>query len=643
MNKNQLNHLTGMRSYLGVFPVIFFHIYPESIPGGFLGVDIFFVISGFLIVKILSEQNLSFFEFYQRRLRRIAPLVILVLFLSSIIALIIFLPSDLRIFFRNLTAASLFLSNWSYFFTTGYMAQLLDFDPIVHTWSLGIEIFFYLTFPFFIFFLKNTKLKIKIILIIFIFITSYFIYYFFSYRNDPSIFFSYQGRYWEFMLGVLAYFLKEKINFNKNNLFLFYDILIIISISIIFYNFIYTDRYGNLATNSLIVCFLSALIIICGDRVILIGKLISSKIVVYLGTISFGMYLWHKPLIAYLLHYLDKSSLSFTEAFYIVLSTIILSILSYHFYENPIRKRNILKYKSFFIFIFFSITFLFSLGFYGWKSNGLPDRFDQRVVELDNQWKDVSILPTLKCSQENIKLMISECLRGSISNDIKPSFVLLGDSHAASLINAFDEIAIRNNFNYINLSFPGCGLGYVISNIKNNCTNHLNLIEELAKQNYFKKIPLVIFTLRHRDQLLNDKNVIVEKLNLYPHLTFLDFLSKNTNKMIIIEPIPAWKFNIPKKIAKKVKYLNSNEYFEITQDEKKFKKSLKNIMDKYEKLSQKSSVDLFYSSKIFCGKYKINMCSANFKDGVFYMDDNHLSILGSKMLVNELVAKNFFN
>ena len=189
---DHLLHITSMRAYIGVFPVIIFHIFPGWLPGGFLGVDVFFVISGFLITKILFEQKfLSIFEFYEKRARRIIPLVLLVLTISSIIAFILFLPSDLRVFSRNLSASSLFLSNWMYFFTTGYMAPSLDLDPIVHTWSLGIEFFFYFTFPLIILILRNYKIKIILTLILIILIISFLIKYHYSTLNDPSIFFGY--------------------------------------------------------------------------------------------------------------------------------------------------------------------------------------------------------------------------------------------------------------------------------------------------------------------------------------------------------------------------------------------------------------------------------------------------------------------
>lgn len=261
---------------------------------------------------------------------------------------------------------------------------------------------------------------------------------------------------------------------------------------------------------------------------------------------------------------------------------------------------------------------------------------------LDNQWKDVSELPKLKCISTEINEVLTKCSRGLPSLG-DPNFVLLGDSHAASLVNAFDEAAINNKFKYVNLALPGCGLSFVKSKINNECSNHLKLIEEMAKKELLKDITLIIFTLRHRDELLHDNNTSKQRTNLEPHINFLTFLSKHSKNVVIIEPVPAWNFNVPKKIAKKLQFLKINEYYEITQSEKDFKNSMQIIMSKYEQISHKLPVEIFRTSNIFCGKFVKDKCSANYKDEVFYMDDNHLSKLGSRILVEKLIKKNILN
>lgn len=640
---DHLLHITSMRAYIGVFPVIIFHIFPEWLPGGFLGVDVFFVISGFLITKILFEQkSLSIFEFYEKRARRIIPLVLLVLTISSIIAFILFLPSDLRIFSRNLSASSLFLSNWMYFFTTGYMAPSLDLDPIVHTWSLGIEFFFYFTFPLIILILRNYKIKIILTLILIILIISFLINHHYSTLNDPAIFFGYHGRYWEFMIGSFSYFLRKNFRYINQKKKWINDLFVIISIFIILYIFLFADRFGDLSIYTFIVCFFSMMIIILGDNVNFIHRLISSNIFIFLGTISFGMYLWHKPIIAFSLYYFDKVKLSLFDMILVFILTIVLSAISYKFFESPIRNKKSLSTKKFSIFVIIGITSLFLLGVLGFKSNGFPKRFDQRVVHLDNQWKAVSKLPNLGCSADNIDLVFSQCSRGMMFSDNLPKFILLGDSHATSLIEAFDEIA-KDKFTYINLSSPACGLGFVLKKNKelSKCGKHLKLIENMSTQGFFKDIPLLVYTLKHRDSLL--KNVYeINNEQFKSHLDFLDMLSKKTSNLLLLEPTPAWNFNIPKKLAKRTRFLDQGEFYIITQDEEKFTQIMTPIMKKYKKLSNNSSLELFYTSNIFCGEFINNKCSANTKDQSFYMDDNHLSIDGARLIIKELKVSGFF-
>ena len=142
--------IDGLRA-IAVVPVVLFHAGVSQVSGGFVGVDIFFVISGYLITSLIlgemAEGRFSLLSFYERRIRRIFPALFLVLAVSSVLALRLFMPPDLVAFGRSLVATALFVSNMHFYGDSGYFAAALDTKPLLHTWSLAIEEQFYIVFP----------------------------------------------------------------------------------------------------------------------------------------------------------------------------------------------------------------------------------------------------------------------------------------------------------------------------------------------------------------------------------------------------------------------------------------------------------------------------------------------------------------
>ena len=349
MKKSQNSNIQYLRA-ISVILVILFHIYPNFFFNGFLGVDVFFVISGFLITKILFDyKNKSFFfiliNFYKKRFLRIYPALLFAIILTYILAKLFGPPiQSLR---GEVISSILSYSNFYYIFSEVSYFETIFRNPLNHTWSLAVEIQFYLLYPFlFYFFLKkvssnvNRIKKVLVFLIIFLFSISLFI----EFYHPVFSFYSSFTRVWIFLFGALVFFNKFKY---KSSLSLLGILLIIF---VLIFNLNYYDQLKSL----LVSAGIYFLILGVGDRDVLKKKLIIRRIFLSIGNSSYSIYLLHLPLLYYLDFYYD----GFIKITLFLFFLIIFTSFSYNLIENKFRYLNFTTKKvvlvSLLIFIFSS-------------------------------------------------------------------------------------------------------------------------------------------------------------------------------------------------------------------------------------------------------------------------------------------------
>lgn len=338
---------------LAVVPVILFHAGFELFSGGFVGVDIFFVISGYLITTILIEdinnKRFSIINFYERRARRILPALLGVLLLTNLFYFILdanfsdqFVASVGEFSLSSIS----FFSNYTAYKSTGYFAAKAEMLPLIHTWSLSVEEQFYLLFPLTL--LMSFKLLssrahwLFVVIALLSFFGSILVL-----SKYPNINFYFSGsRVWELLAGTLLAFYVSKNGQVKNEFFSIIGLLLILASILLF-----DSKTPFPGFYTIIPVIGTILVILCSDRELLSGKLLTSKILVGLGLISYSLYLWHQPLLA-----IYRSSLihpHYDQLNPIVLLGIIMvSWLSWKFVETPFRiKDNSIK-------VLFSIALL---------------------------------------------------------------------------------------------------------------------------------------------------------------------------------------------------------------------------------------------------------------------------------------------
>ncbi|MCY6412404.1 acyltransferase family protein [Acinetobacter sp. VNH17] len=332
MKKEYLPHIDILRT-IAVFLVIFNHLNITLFSGGFIGVDIFFVISGYLITKNIQQEiqqnNFSLLVFYQRRVKRLAPAFFTVLTCCTLVFLQFSTPFELYAYFKSLIAATILSSN-IYFWQSlnDYFSIDAHTTPLLHIWSLSLEEQFYLIWPVLLLFTIKLKFRIRLILFFLIFISSFLCSYYSANYNAIFAYYLLPTRFFEFMLGAFLIALPQR-NFSTGIIIS----LTTFSLSILFiFSFVLTKDSTFPSYNALFVCCASAIYIYFSriDE----QKQIWQPIL-YLGKISYPMYLWHWPIIVAI--NVNSIALDTKVRIIVIITTIILSWLTYEKIEKPVK------------------------------------------------------------------------------------------------------------------------------------------------------------------------------------------------------------------------------------------------------------------------------------------------------------------
>ncbi len=627
---NYRPEIDGLRS-IAVIAVILFHSKFSTFSHGFFGVDIFFVISGYLITKILIENNFNFKDFYERRVRRIIPNYFFILFVSSVI--IYQLNPDiytLKEFSKSSYFSISFLSNY-YFMANDYFQQNIS-RPFLHTWSLSIEEQFYIFYPIFLLFLKNIDKKFKIIVFLILIILNIVLvnsggnlrlnYPFFEEKLlffSNSVFFNFYSplsRLWEFFFGALAYFVFVK----EKNIF-YTNLLLIISYILILYSLTFQSEflfYPNIF--SLLPVCSTFLIIILENNKTITFKIISNKILTYIGLRSFSLYLWHLPIYE-IYNYLDLDTFSYIIYLFYILTILALSELTFRFIEKPFRKKNLINFKSVLNFIIIFTILSIVINNYNDKNLKKKD-FDFKnfsnfsfsmSLEKYEMFKE-KLFINLQTNLKNLKTDFK-------SNDLK-KILIVGDSISQDLVLALDKskFSISNEFKYYNFD-----LGELILRKKNDI--------KLFQSNIYNDADIIIFSYNLYAVNLSSKQ-LNERIAFTKRIS--DIVQKDNKKAIFAINSP--NFNTPinpllylieiKKI--KNEDIIDKEMYKLLS--KKFHSFSSNLID-FLRNNKIEHINLF---DIYCDNSLKSCNYINDSSSVLFSDFVHLTSDGKIYLANKL-------
>ncbi len=635
---NYLPHIDGLRS-IAVLSVVFHHFSPEIVPGGYIGVDIFFVISGYLIAGIIKreieENKFTFVGFYERRVRRIFPALFGVLIFSIILGFLFLLPSDFIITLRGLIGTLFFVSNLVFWrdFGGGYFGATEDgLIPLVHTWSLSVEEQFYVFFPLFLFLLykfKFNRLFIVSILIIGFFISLFLSAYFIK-EKSVAVFFLTPFRIWELLAGVVLVF---NIFPEIKNKFLNEILSLAAFIALIYPCFFYSNLTIFPGLNALLPVIGSAILIHLGKtNHSYVKDFLKIKVMVFIGLISYSLYLWHWPILVFS-KYFSQNLTILDNTFILFTISIIISSFSYLYIEQPFRGKKgseLISRRNIFSLSFLLVLFLSIFSFYGILNKGMETRFSEKVVNFDKARKpDVKFI---KC--DGIPNSQNWCILGNKSKD--PETIFFGDSHLLSWAHAIESIYVKKNESAILGVLSACppffNLIYSGSEFrKNNSCIEKNIeMENFIKKNdkiknvvligvwpsYFRGWHTLIVDIDGKGNFKNEKGA---RLGLEQTINKLNKFGKN---VILVGPVPVYDENVPLSHANALiqnKPFKSTNYNQVIDYNSIF-------FDYVEK--NKKDFNFINPLKWIC---KPN-CLTTIDGKSLYWDNNHLNEFGSLYL-----------
>lgn len=614
IQKDYRPDIDGLR-FIAVFPVILFHLDLNIFKGGFLGVDVFFVISGFLITNIIFKQiennEFSIYKFYLRRARRILPALFVVLLLTICLSYIFYFPEELEHSAKTVLSVVFFVSNIFFWKTTNYFNDLTQQSPLLHTWSLAVEEQFYIFYPlifvFFTKFLKKSNLIIAFVIVFFISLSlsSYAVQY-----HPNANFFLTPFRIFELLTGciiALISYPKKNFYFSStfiNNIISFTSLIVLLLTFIFFNKFSLLPSYFSLAT-----VLSTALLIFClphSDKKI--KYLLSNKPIVFLGKISYSLYLFHLPFVVFF--QIDKSFIDITI---FLLLLIFLSYLSWKYIENPFRNKKIINNKFFLKILFFSVFIIICLSIFtlNFSKNKIFDNIlvkslneekkliYQSIKKVRLEYKQLDEDPYINFNCKISTLKIDDKFLKKFENCKKSNskfILILGDSHARDIYLSFLKVVDYD---------------FVVGLLPAGCRPHSQILKCKDLYNEYKKFiikeknnsKILIYSQSGSKLLKHQYTLPIQTLKIKKTIDYLNKININQNLLWLgpnIEPGIKMNFAALNTIYKKK--FTINEIRHLYKVDKKIEEMLKskkiNYLSKIDLMQYNANKDFFLNNSL---------------------------------------------
>jgi peptidoglycan/LPS O-acetylase OafA/YrhL len=453
--------IDGLRA-IAVLSVLIFHAFPEWLSGGFIGVDVFFIISGYLISTIIFEninqKRFSFLEFYSRRINRIFPALFVVLTFSYAFGWLNLLADDFAQLGKHIVGGAGFVSNLVLWNESGYFDKAAELKPLLHLWSLGIEEQFYFAWPLAIWLIARWPTKVLPFILLIVAI-SFGLNVFYINTDPIATFYSPITRFWELLIGsLLAYLTVYRLPVLQAIQTKYQHWLSVLGlVLILFGSFILNQKSAFPGWWALMPTVGAALIIGAGTNAWCNQRILSNKVLVWFGLISFPLYLWHWPLLAFA-RLQEGQTLSWMMRVALVIVSICLAWLTYRFIERPLRFNVSYRTQKNITLIFLMILIGY-LGYNCFDRKGIQFRHKRMLQQISGytfdkvkeQRQHTCFLMGKEAGQSHFA---SEC----VHQDRPYKIALWGDSHGASIYPGFRWLEDTNpNVSISQFTIAGCG------------------------------------------------------------------------------------------------------------------------------------------------------------------------------------------
>ncbi len=471
--------IDGLRA-IAVLSVVLYHGGIPAFTGGFVGVDIFFVISGYLITGIILREleagDFTFAGFYARRVKRIFPALFATLALSAIAAFFLLIPSDLKSFGESFNATVLFFSNFHFLKQVGYFDGPAIDKPLLHTWSLAVEEQFYMAWPIILMLIYRLVPRRTVAVIAGLALLSFILAEFRMYGHQKDAFYISWLRGWELMIGagLAAAALKAP---QRAAAPLVGAGLAAIAFAV----FAYNSSTPFPGFHAVLPCAGAAFIIAGGSIPNRFTAMLGFGPIRFIGLISYSLYLVHWPLFSFAHLYLDRP-LTLAESLAIVAASILLSALSWRYIETPFRRVR-LPDKAVILRAVPVGAALYAIGLSFFLTEGLPARVNQGVLQADAATNEREWSITAYCHDADVIKAHSghSCALGAATRDDYDFFVW-GDSHAHHYVPALDALAKNSGQSGLMFSMLGCPPFLGGATVTKRCHDYNDSIYAWAKQ-----------------------------------------------------------------------------------------------------------------------------------------------------------------
>ena len=663
---NYRTEIDGFRA-IAVISVLIYHLNivvfnHQLLSGGYLGVDIFFVISGYLItsliLKNLLNDSFSFIEFYERRARRILPALLIVIIFCLVVVYFYFLPDNLKSFVRQVNSIVFLFSNYQYWFDSN-IYNATNSVPLLISWSLSVEEQFYVFFPLFIFlvlFYGREKLKITlIILFILSLLTATLLNKYFPYFN----FYNTISRVFELIAG--SYLACSEIDFKKqrksrstfegkSNSSLFFLIgIVLIAIPLFFFE----NEFLHPSLITLIPVFGTVLIIKYSAQSNL-KILFSGKIIVFIGLISYSIYLWHYPLI-YFNEFLDLK----ISKINLIFLTFVISTLSYFVIEKPFRNRKILKKVKFYSLLSLLFLIIFSLNFFYYKNNYfLNDQKHTNFVlknlygeehkslmryesgfylrEIESFFKKIDSFDKNKKNYD----------KNHFTNSDKKKYLIIGNSFGRDLFKTLYLAYPQHEISYQNLSIA-CIKYFSEKNSFKEIYKKYRVAKCFKKKmdrtkNLLQKSDFIILSSRYSNEDLENLELIIKNLSTFKKKIFITshgplFKITNIRRDFSLTEIDKFIYTNNRRPNQKELINLEKKYFSYNYNKTNI------INTKIKNVADKMNIPYLSRHQLICNDDKLRCNIINKDNEKLFFDYGHFTLAGMLDIGNKMKDLKWLN
>lgn len=623
--------IDGLRAF-AVLPVLIAHAWPEILPGGHLGVDVFFVLSGYLITGLLltgmEAGGFSFGEFYRRRMLRLMPAFFLVLFATLGASWLIHTASETRTTVLTAAFAAISASNFYLPTTGGYFAAEANTNPLLHTWSLAVEEQFYLVFPLvLLLFLRRAPERLEAALTMVASVSVVYALYLEA-IHSPWAHYSSPARVWELLVGALLAIQLRRQN-TADTAASMPAAKVVGWLSVLLLAGVYLVDMSDSDVKARTLACGATIGIIWGLHVGVkrLTVMLQMRVLVYIGLISYSLYLWHQPVMAFARLVLPASSLPFLVGTGAL--SLVLAILTYHLVEAPLRRARTSLPRILQIFVLclglvgmISISAVRS-GFFADRDAGHP---------LFSVLHHPDHTEARRCMFWN-KSLTSEfdfCqFDATTETQNAPVVAIWGDSHAGSLVLGF--MGMHRPYEILHLGMSGCFLDLFArrqSPTADKCSRkHAMALDRLIAD---ESVKVVIFHAKwriepHESADLSDLRLIAEDMDFA-----MRRLAEAGKHILLVTPVPVYERSVPHAMIRSARtgwdLTPSKDLADHWSDPRR-------LISGAEMVARDRGATIIKSEPVFCPDGR---CVSRLGDLPLYMDDDHISVLGARMLAIEI-------